>query len=421
MMAKLTTNWHLKLLSIGLAFILWVVVINYDDPEISKSFEDVPVMKMNENAITSQDKAVDYLDGETVDVVLEGRRSIIDKLTVSDINAYADMTRVSVTNAIIISIEVDEDVTLVKKVPNEMLISMEDIRSELKTVQVRFEGDLAQDYVKLNEIVTPNQIQITGPESKLALVSSVIVPIKIDEAFDDVTVFVAPRLLDSSGNELRDLQVSEDQIQVKVPVQKIKTVPVKVATLGELNENYRLMSVGLSIDSVTIRGEEGALEDVASILVDDVDLSNLTDADTEKNVKLTDYLPEDVLPYKTSDNQQVLLSILPIINATRVVEQADVNVRLIPDGLQFQFVEEDPYPIGIRGIYKDLQAVDVEDLRPKISLDGLEPGIHQVFLEVTSPMNIVVTNEAMPLVTIELTENNVVEGTTAEESTTASQ
>lgn len=413
MVNRLMTNWHLKLLSVVLAFLLWVVVINYDDPQASKTFEGVSVVKMNEEAITSQDKAIEYLDGETVDIVVKGKRSVIDKLTASDINAYADMARVSVTNAIIITVEVEEDVEIVSKLPNEMLISMEDIRSELKTVQVRFEGDLAPGHVKLNEIVTPNQIQVTGPESKLARVTSVVVPIKIDNAEDDVTVFVAPQLLDANGNEVRALTISENQIQVKVPVQETKTVPVYVSTIGELGEDFRLMSIGLSVDKATIRGEAEDLEGVKSLLVDDISLIGLTDGDKVKEISLANYLPENVHIYDPAVNQQVRFDIRPIILATKVVEQSDINVRLIPEGLQFQFLEEDPYTLNLRGISDDLAAVEIENLLPRITLDGLTAGIHEVPLEVTAPRDVTITNEAMPVVTIELTVAPE-EGTTAE-------
>lgn len=401
-------NWHLKLLSLSLAFVLWVVVINYDDPLETKTFEGITVVKQNEAAITGQDKAVAYLEGEVVDVVLRGKRTIIDKLTKAEITAYADLNRVSVTNAVAITIDAGEEVEVLRKTPNEMLISTENIESEVRVVQVQYSGELAEDYVKLNEIITPNQIELTGPTSKLGQVVSVIVPVEVSGAVDDVTSFVKPQLLDSNGNEVKGLEVSNNQIQVKVPIQKTKTVPIIVSTVGELDENYRLISMEIRVKSATVRGEDEDIEGFTKLLVSNVDLSLMTDATKIESVNLTDYLPEGVSLNGLAANAEIDIIIEPIITVNRWVEQADINVKQIPEGLQFQFVEEDPYMISVKGIYNELQELDTEDMLPRISLEDLRPGIHEVSLELTIPRGYELSSEEMPLVRIELTTAPVV-------------
>lgn len=403
MMTKLMHNWHLKLLSLSLAFVLWVVVINYDDPLETKTFEGITVVKQNEAAITGQDKAVAYLEGEVVDVVLRGKRTIIDKLTKAEITAYADLNRVSVTNAVAITIDAGEEVEVLRKTPNEMLISTENIESEVRVVQVQYSGELAEDYVKLNEIITPNQIELTGPTSKLGQVVSVIVPVEVSGAVDDVTSFVKPQLLDSNGNEVKGLEVSNNQIQVKVPIQKTKTVPIIVSTVGELDENYRLISMEIRVKSATVRGEDEDIEGFTKLLVSNVDLSLMTDATKIESVNLTDYLPEGVSLNGLAANAEIDIIIEPIITVNRWVEQADINVKQIPEGLQFQFVEEDPYMISVKGIYNELQELDTEDMLPRISLEDLRPGTHEVPLELTIPRGYELSSEEMPLVRIELT------------------
>jgi YbbR domain-containing protein len=59
MKEKLTKNIGLKILSIILAAILWLVITNVDDPEEAKTFTDIKVQVINEKAITSQDKVYD--------------------------------------------------------------------------------------------------------------------------------------------------------------------------------------------------------------------------------------------------------------------------------------------------------------------------------------------------------------------------
>lgn len=419
MMTKLTHNWHLKVLSLLLAFALWVVVINYDDPLETKTFEGISVFKQNESAITGQDKAVSYLEGEVVDVVIRGKRTIIDNMTKADISAYADLNRVSITNAVAITVDAGKEVEVLRKTPNEMLISTEDIESEVRVVQVQYSGELAEDYIKLNEIITPNQIELTGPTSKLGQVVSVIVPVEITDAIDDVTSFVKPQLLDSNGNEVKGLEVSNNQIQVKVPIQKTKTVPIVVSTVNELNESYRLISMELRVKTATIRGEDEAIDSVTKIVVNNVDLSLMTDTTKVESVNLTEFLPEGISLVGPAPNAEIDVVIEAIITVNRWVEQADINVKQIPEGLQFQFLDEEPYMISVKGIYDELQELETEDLLPRISLADLTPGIHEVSLELTIPRGFELNTEEMPLVVIELTnapvEEEVAEPTSSDE------
>lgn len=423
MIKKLMHNWQWKLLALIIAFALWAMIVNIQDPLATIEIEDVPVTIENIEEITSRGLAVEYKDGETVDLILRGKRSLIEELTIEDVFAYADFGRISVTGAVEIKIEAGDQIEVMRKTPNEMLIVTEEIKKEVKSVQVRFEGDLAKDYVKLSAIVTPNQIEITGPESKLALVSSVVVPIDISEASDDVTVFRAPQLLDSSGDEVRDVAVSKDQIQIKVPVQMIKAIPVVVTTTGELDVAYRLISMEIQTANVTIRGEEEDIENITRLSVNDIDITAMTDATTSVSLNLSNYLPEGVYIYNPAAMTTLDFDIQPIITTSYIIEQADINVVQIPEGLQFQFIDEEPYVINVKGIYKELAELDVEDMLPRISLDSLKVGEQTVELQLTLP-EVFELSDSVPMVRVELTEAPVegiddgLESTTSVETTT---
>ena len=173
MIEKIKNNWLWKVAALLIAFILWLVVVNYDDPYIKKTFNNVVVEKRNELAITAQDQAIEYKEGESISVTLGGKRSIIERLTFSDIKAYADLGKVSITNTVDIVIEVSDQLDILEKKPNNMQISLEPIIKSLKDIQVTYVGELENDYIRLNPVIIPNQIEITGPQSQLARVSEV--------------------------------------------------------------------------------------------------------------------------------------------------------------------------------------------------------------------------------------------------------
>ena len=78
MLKKLTNNLGLKLLSLLAAAIIWLVVVNIDDPVSTRTYSSIPVEVINEDTITSEGKVYSVLDNSDVinvtvlvDVLLE--------------------------------------------------------------------------------------------------------------------------------------------------------------------------------------------------------------------------------------------------------------------------------------------------------------------------------------------------------------
>ena len=57
----ITKNFGLKILAVVFAVIFWMIVVNVDDPEMSKQFS-VPVTIENENVVTDMGKVYEVLD-----------------------------------------------------------------------------------------------------------------------------------------------------------------------------------------------------------------------------------------------------------------------------------------------------------------------------------------------------------------------
>ena len=63
MKSKVMNNFGLKVISLVVAFIVWLVIINTTNPTITKTFTDIPVKVINENVITSLNQVYEVVDG----------------------------------------------------------------------------------------------------------------------------------------------------------------------------------------------------------------------------------------------------------------------------------------------------------------------------------------------------------------------
>ena len=104
---KLKKNLGLKILSLLIAVVIWILIVNVDDPVETKKFEDITVTPINGEVITGKDKVYTITGGSTVDVSVTGRRSFVNSLSRSDIVAVADLKPLlSITTSFVLSFNI---------------------------------------------------------------------------------------------------------------------------------------------------------------------------------------------------------------------------------------------------------------------------------------------------------------------------
>ena len=96
----LTRNIPLKILSLLLAVVLWVVIMNIEDPYITKKFYNIPVLELNTEVLDELGKIYEVESGQSITITVKGKRSIIEGLKNSDFEATANFKEKSDVNAV---------------------------------------------------------------------------------------------------------------------------------------------------------------------------------------------------------------------------------------------------------------------------------------------------------------------------------
>ncbi len=393
-------NFWWKVLSIFLAFLTWLMVVNYEDPQISRTFIDVTVEKLNKDAIESEKKAIEYREGETVTVRVRGKRSVVDSMSKNDIYAYADLEKKSITDAVDIVIEAPDGVSILEKEPNMMMVELENIITVQKVVQPYMEGEPEEGYVYLEPSVIPNNIEVEGPESKVGLIKSVLVPVTIDGVTRDVTLFGKPQFFDEANNVISGLTSSTNQVQIKVPILKTKIVDLKLETDDKVANGYELINVSLSQNTLSVKGPEATINSLDTIVISGLNIEALSE-DTTLDIDVNTILPPGITTHGDVETINAYVDIEPIERIEIPVTHENINVKYIPDGLQFGYIGEETYSIVYSGIPERLKDLDIERVGPFISLRGLDEGIHTVPLQYYEPVGVDILSDR-PNITIEL-------------------
>lgn len=392
MIEKITHNLGWKLLSVAIAFLTWLIILNIEDPTTTRTIDGIRVQKINVEKITSEKKAIEYKAGEVISVRVKGKRSVIDKMNSSDVFAYADLEKMSITGAINIQFDMDEGITVVDSEPSMLLVALENIITVQKEIQFYMEGEPKEGYVYLEPIITPNYLEIEGPESKVGLIKSVLVPVNVDNVTKDVTLYGTPKVIDDSNNVILGLNKSSVQVKIEVPIEKTKEVGLVLNIGDQVAEGYELVNVRLSQDTLKVRGKENYINALSSLEVKNVDISQLTESTTIE-VSTKELLPSNISLYDEESSIGVILEIEPIVERTIEITNQDFIVRQQPEDLELVFEEDQSYFITFKGIASKLEAITVDSLIPSINLEGLQEGSHEVDVQIYEPYGLLLETE----------------------------
>ena len=334
MKLKLTDNLFLKLISLGVAVLIWLVVMNINDAEKSRSFSK-SVKLINTEVITENGKVFRVVEGtDYVNVRVRARKSIVDSLESEDFILTADMRKDLQLNDSMVGISVEcknkninvaEDVTLSRR---NVEVSIEDSATEQFQVHVRKQGDENEGLVVGSLIPEQTIIKITGPVS-------LVQRIKVVEAMVDVTGIPATtvrncelRIYDSAGGEIDNTYLNyvgkTDGIAVTISLLNTKTVPLKFSYSGTPAENYVVKDISYKPETIEIAGTESVL---ASILRWEIpeEAVNVDGIDEELQlvVDLRDYLPSGIILKDEEESSALVIVEVEYVEPEMETEEED--------------------------------------------------------------------------------------------------
>lgn len=391
MKEKLTNNIGLKLLSLGLAALLWLVVINSQDPVETKTFEDVPVTIINEDSLTAQDKIPEVVEGDKVSVVIEARRSICDKLTKDDVIAVADFEKISVTNAVPIEVSIngytERDVEIVRGMNQVMKLRLEDSITKDFRIKISTTGQTKEGYVIGDMVASPNMITLTGSSTQISKIKEVVLVVDVDGIFKDSQATGVPVIYDLNGDVVNSSKVtmSASEVAVTIPVLKTKTVKILVSTTGEPAEGYEVSAISYQPDMVTVAGTLDELVLLGSTIKAYCDVTG-QDGIVEENIDISSLWDSGLESLRLVDEDKLAVTITIKEFEEKVFELTPeaIELRGLPEGLEGTIGKLSASQVRVSGKEASLKDLTLQQLAPYIDLSGITvPGNYSlpVYLE----------------------------------------
>ena len=410
MKQKLTHNLNLKVLAVLFSVIIWVVVVNIDDPIKSVQFNDVSIDILNQQILTDKNLVGEIVEGqETVDVTVSGRRSVIEDLSKDNISVTADCKELNDTNTLALKVTSNKysgEIDTMKPEIDKVELNVEELKRIQKVIQVETVGRPADEYIIGDYSISLNRVNIEGPKSVIDKVQLAKVQIDVDGATNNVSASAPIILYDALGERVDSsrLKMNLDNINVGQEILYTKTVDVVCNYSGEPESGYKATGeMQITPQRVTLAGLRSVLDNINQVTIPAtaVNISG-QDSTYKTTVNIFNYLPSGI---ESADDSfrgtvSVTVDIEKETSKTFSIYFNKISFEGLPDGMSaeiqngFESALDNKVEVTVNGLLKDFENVNPSDIKVEADwekfmednrITQINKGMFTIPLKVTLP------------------------------------
>ncbi|MEJ8734557.1 MULTISPECIES: CdaR family protein [Mediterraneibacter] len=388
-------NFGLKIMAFVFAALLWLIVVNIDDPVSKATFSDVDVMIVNPEIVTNQGKVYQVLEEQKTSVTVYAKRSVLSDISKEDIVATADLSEMD-TNTYLVPISASvkgysDKYELAEANPRNLKIKVEGKTKNTFPLTVSATGTPRDGYVVGEMTVNPEKVSIGGSESLVQQISKAAAKIDVSGLSRDTELEAELILYDVNGNVIDQTQLTnnlgEQGISVYIEMLETKTVPLNLSVSGIPAEGFVYTGLTVEPSSIQICGDKEDLDQIEEIVIPNsvIDITGLQGKE-ERAVDVLPYLPEGVTLAEETANT-VVVTVMAEQEGVKTVEiQAEsIKVTNLSEKLKVSYEPGAEISLQFTGKEELLETLDITEA---VSVDlkkYTEPGVYKVPVTVDVP------------------------------------
>ena len=367
------------------AFVLWIYVVTTVTPEITASFNNVPITLQGSSRLEENGLMVATED-RFVNLEVRGARTNVKRLTAENIRVTADLSTITQAGTYSLDLEIsfpavsgNGSIEVLRKNLSSVSVVVTKVDNKTLPVEVEWEGSAPEGYYFdstniLVEMASGDaaEVVVTGPESEIAPVArAVILCGDISDLTETVIETYPIFLLDDNGEVLtlsEYVSIDETQATVTLPILKNKELTLTVTLVdggGATGEDAELT---YSTEKLAVRGTKSIIDELSDEYnLGVIDLSQVGMTDT-KTFKIT--LPAGVKNVSGITDVEVTIRLKGLKETTIFVDAADIALLNIPQNAVAQLTAE-KIPVTLRGPADSIANITGEDLTITVDLSNM--------------------------------------------------
>ena len=391
-----------KIISVVLAFILWLYVMTVESPINQEVFRGIPVEVL---LPTGTELSLYSGYNVTVDVTVSGKKSDLNQISAESFKATADASAYTQAGkySVPVDIQVPGGFNLVDKSISLLSVYLDAKATASVPVQIKIPEYVLAEGLELGgdsdieKSVT--EVFLSGPKSILDTVEAAQVTIPpLGNVSSSVRASGNVTLIDADGETVSNpyISVGTTAVDVRIPVFMTKDIKLRVEFKNKLLSSSN-SKVSISPSTVKVRGAVETLSVLDDHIVSTIDEKTLTNDKEKLSIPLT--LPEGISCVDGTEAVDVAISYTG--TATKTYSVSDIKV-VNPSDLEYS-LSLDTVNVTLRGKNEDLSKMTAEDISLTVDLSEIKEGAGSI----TLPIKVAVSDTYSKNV-YELGEYNIV-------------
>jgi len=380
---SLRANIGLGLLSLALAVSLWAFVTEEENPTRTDFFPGaIPVETVN----VPEGLALAALSDAAVSVRVSAPEDTWNDLTIEDFRAVADLSTAKAReNTVTLRFESKRRrVDVLEVFPPRVTVTLEPVTTKVVPVTVKLIGTPPLGYATAPGRTTPEQVEVTGAESLVALVQEAVADVNVQGVRVPLEQTFPVVSRDGRGGDIEGVTLNPSTVEVVLPIVQREITQAYVVTpllRGVPSDGFNITSISVEPAFVVITGTIEALQSLTVVATDEVDVDGAA-SDVVRAAKL------QLAPGMTvsgSDTVTVRVSVSPAqgeitLGLTPTIEGLETGLRA---ELATTLVE-----VRVSGEIPVLRALSPTSLAAVVDASGLGEGQHALPVQVTVPQGV---------------------------------
>lgn len=365
-------------LSVLIAFGLWLYVITVVNPESENTYYDIPVTYQNESVLADRGLMI-VSDIPKVTLRLSGNRTDLVNLNESNIKVLVNVASIESPGTHLLGYGISfpsnvasNSVTKQQGIPNTVTLKVE--RKIKKTVDVKLEylGAVPEGFLadKENAELDYTTIEVSGPESVVNQIQQAVVQVNLDNESSTIAGEYVYTLCDGKGEPVDSelITTNVEKINLTVKIQKVKELKLSVNVVDGGGATSDTCKITIEPEVIRVSGSDTLLADLEELSLGTIDLGELADA---KTLKFPITLPEGITNQtgvtEAVVNVQFPDLITDTFHVTRIVPQN------VPDGFEVDMITQ-ALEVTIRGPKEIVEKMVDSDITAYVDFTGAEAG-----------------------------------------------
>lgn len=367
------------LLSVVIAFGLWLYVITSVSPDSTETYYNIPVALTGESVLNENGLMITSTSTSTVSLELAGSRSYLSKINSGNITVTADLSTIYEPGQ---KIALEYKIAYPGDVPknafeelsrSDFYVNVEKRVNKEVPVQIVWTGTRSEDhlYDTENAVLDYATINVIGPASVADLIHHATIEIDLTDRVESLSESYRYTLCDAEGNpvDAAEITTNVEEVRVDMKIQRIKELKLVADVIyggGATRENT---VVEVSPLTIRVSGSDAVLAELGDTLtIATIDLSAVEKA-TEQPYSIN--LPEGVINQTGVNEATAAIRFAGLMTREFTVE--NIQSTNVPEGLEADIINA-TMTVKVRGPAAEINKLTAEDISVTVDFSNAVEG-----------------------------------------------